>query len=957
MTCLNNVYFYIVLFFLTIISACTQAQEYTRGEDTVRLLDFNRNTGTSLPEEEFISKARWIWFPEIAGINAVKQNRYFRKKMNISGEIKDGTLCIAADDGYDIYINGTHVEKHSGGRWKNVIDLKDYFKNGDNIIAVRVLNNGGAAGLICKGDILLSSGCKIGIYSNSEWKVSKELQENGWLFYEYDDTAWFSPRILGDVSSAPWCEYLDFQLFMTDNEYAVYKKSIEKQEIEFFAIVKKLEKERKPIVKVGYINNSPYISINDKHYPPVFKKETFYLTRGRFDLQTARCFKNLKAAEINIYGVDLDLKSMWLTPDQIDFKKIDNLLLKILSINSESYFILGVSLDPPDWWLKLHPDELIEYATSSIANDTDPIGRYPNASLASRVWQEETGGILKKIIQHFDELSLGKRIIAYQPNYGVYNEWHYYGMAKDMPDTGKAMTREFRIWLKNNYSNVTFIQNAWRDYKVNFDNATVPSMVERLKMGCVSLRNPSTEQKVLDYYYCHQKVVKECLLYFDKIVKKETQNRLLAGNYYGYLFGGVSYPPEGCHSEFEKVLEDPNVDYLAAPYCYGYFREMGESGQIRTVSESYRIRKKLHIMEADTRTYLADTSDNKQVSDLSGTIASLQRDFCNAFVHGSGMWWYPFNDNWYDDNEIFNCLKTAQAISVAHLENDKSSISEVVVVCDFENVIYTSYARTPIFLQNALVNGVIKELSHTGVPFDSILLSDIGHSGLPDYKVYIFLNTIFLKKETREMIDKLKGNGKTILWLYAPGAITETEISEKAASELIGMKIKYINEKTKLITQINSIVNPVTLNLQNVSFPSEGMYAVTDGPIFYVDDNTATVLGNIKYGDRLLPSLAIKQFNDYNVIYCSTPFISRAILRNIFKFAGIHSYINSDDIIYVNKSYFTIHTKNGGTKKINLTRKYSSVKELFSNKTIGSNLSSFEIEMKPSSTMLFNMIQ
>lgn len=906
---------------------------------------------------EAMLKVKWIWYPENPAVDAVQQSRYFRKIIKIGDNIEKAAIRITADDRLELLaINGNILNKDESkiaDEWKIIrnYDLKDYLKKGDNVIVIKVKNTGGYAGLICRGEIVLASGKTIELFSDSDWKVSKVPDKN-WDSVDFDDSAWVNASVIGDATVVPWSASMKPDAFMTAEEKMAEKEKRAAFHAKFAVFEKELEKEKKPVVKVGCVKNSPAIMINDKPMPPVF-----YRTHSNIgvDPTYSRQYENFGKAGINLYAIGFAMNDFWLAPGKYDFSACEDNIRKILAINGSGYILLGVRLEAPGWWIKTNKDELVGYATGDPDPGADQLGRYIAASLASEIWKKETGEAVRSLVKYLENRPVGKRIIGYRVDYGVYTEWHYYGMAGDMPDTGKAMTGRFKKWLREKYSNdVKLLRESWGDTNVSFESATVPSKEERWKFGCMSLRNPSTDKKDLDYYYCHKDAVSECMLYLDGVVKNETQGRLLCGNYYGYFFT-MHYPAEGHHLDIEKVLHSSNVDYLCAPYCYDpRSRRIGGDGRSRTICDTYNLHKKLHIVEVDVRTHLAASDGNKYVDDITGSISLIRRDFCNAFIHGLGIYWVDMvvDKPWYDDVEIMNTIKEVQGISLSTIKTDKSSVSEVALVCDPESINYASYPAQPIYIADSLINGVMHELSRTGVPFDTILLSDIKNKELPDYKVYIFLNSFYLEQPKRDMINEVvRKKGKTAVWFYADGFINEKGISEKYISDLTGIKVKYIEEKMQQTIKITNRSHNITKKLEEgYVLPS----TVNNGPIFYVEDPSAITLGCIKHDNKDLPGLVVKKSKDWTSIYCSIPFISRHILRGIFNDAGVHQYIDTEDIINVNKSFLSIHTKDGGKKKVVLSSPRK-IKELFTKKDIGNNLASFEIEMEPVSTLLFQI--
>lgn len=88
---------------------------------------------------------------------------------------------------------------------------------------------------------------------------------------------------------------------------------------------------------------------------------------------------------------------------------------------------------------------------------------------------------------------------------------------------------------------------------------------------------------------------------------------------------------------------------------------------------------------------------------------------------------------------------------------------------------------------------------HTGAGFDTYLLSDLDR--MPEYKCYVFLNPLRLTDAHRKTIEtKLKKNGKTLVWIHAPGILDETGIQPRRVAEITGisMKIEEASRRPKI---------------------------------------------------------------------------------------------------------------------------------------------------------------
>jgi beta-galactosidase len=77
-------------------------------------------------------------------------------------------------------------------------------------------------------------------------------------------------------------------------------------------------------------------------------------------------------------------------------------------------------------------------------------------------------------------------------------------------------------------------------------------------------------------------------------------------------------------------------------------------------------------------------------------------------------------------------------------------------------------------------------------------------------------------------------------------------------------------------------------------------------------------------------------------------------LRDIWKKAGVHLYIKNDDVFYAGNNWLCIHTVKGGKRTIKLPF-YAQVIEADSHNIIADSISSFDVKLKPKSTIILRI--
>lgn len=149
-------------------------------------------------------EAQWIWSPAYEKEQAPEGTCYFRKTFSL-GAPENGTVQIACDDSYDLYVNGRHVG--SGQNWKvlDVYDITKYLAQGLNTVAIKAVNTTqGSAGLVARVVVKQQGNTHVDYSTDATWKTAlKEFP--AWQKSRCDDTQWLAARSFGALGGTlPW---------------------------------------------------------------------------------------------------------------------------------------------------------------------------------------------------------------------------------------------------------------------------------------------------------------------------------------------------------------------------------------------------------------------------------------------------------------------------------------------------------------------------------------------------------------------------------------------------------------------------------------------------------------------------------------------------------------------------------------------------------------------------------
>ncbi len=160
---------------------------------------------------------QWIWSPEHKLGDIPQASCYFRKTIHLPAEGR-GFVEIAADDVYELHVNGKMIG--SGGGWQKMTrhDVTEQLKEGKNVVAVKVTNrNGDSGGLVALVVIESEQGQPRRYVSNQTWRTSLKVLPM-WDSVTYRDGRWDAAQSFGAYGQAqPWSSPTNSPSHLTSN--------------------------------------------------------------------------------------------------------------------------------------------------------------------------------------------------------------------------------------------------------------------------------------------------------------------------------------------------------------------------------------------------------------------------------------------------------------------------------------------------------------------------------------------------------------------------------------------------------------------------------------------------------------------------------------------------------------------------------------------------------------------
>lgn len=624
----------------------------------------------------------------------------------------------------------------------------------------------------------------------------------------------------------------------------------------------------------------------------------------------------------------------------------------LLAYNPQAFFLPRIFTTAPQWWVEANPGELCRYSNGQTYSYRDGRRVEPRESMASQKYLREIGEAYGEAIRQLLEADYGNRLMGIHVAGGPWGE-HFHWDAfshTDKPaasDISEPMRLALVEYLKKKYDNdVERVRKAWNDDALTFDTVRVPGLEKRVETTAGAWRDPTKSRAVMDYFECHNEVVVRMIDHFCRIVKEESDGKLLTSVFYGYT-QDEEWPIECDHRAIGKLLRLDSVDVLSAPHTYRR-RRLGEDATSRQYLASAALHGKLFIDEGDDQTHLERQKKRPDfrahARNMEESQTFLYREFGNMVTHGMGLWYMDLNDCFFRDDTLIETLGRMKKWGDASMRLPRDGSAQVALISAPESEFYLGYRQSPENeISDALYQLQIAELSRVGAPYDWYLIDDLETIKDREYKVYIFLDCFCLTDQQRKTVESLRSDNRTLIWFYAPGYASQESLSQERMENLTGFRFEQ-NEKG-LLQGVTASGQTLGLHkVQKTLFtvpPEEGVSCLATG---LEELQSKTVVARRDYGDWIS-------------VFSAIPGISSALLRDLYVEAGVHVYSDSDDVLSANRSWLMLHTRSAGTKTVHLPRLYQRVTEITREEVVGENLSSFSIDLPQHVTAIFMLEQ
>ncbi|NLY01274.1 MAG: hypothetical protein GXY83_34725 [Rhodopirellula sp.] len=684
---------------------------------------------------------------------------------------------------------------------------------------------------------------------------------------------------------------------------------------------------------VRTIDGQPTLLINGEPTPPMLHLMTFWRPTTSYNGDFGRADMHIHVCPIVFSPYLADGTHLWKAKGEYDFAKADEVLMYALRADPDGYLVPDiVMLGLYPGWGDQHQGEVCQDIEGNRAIGKSVHNTRYGAALAdakefwcpslySQAFRDDGSQLVRDYIAHLKQTPLWKAVVGFTITGGDDGQFSSYRRSgpDHEPDYSPAARRDFGRLLRERYGDDAALRAAWHDPEVTFDTVSLPSPEERRAAG-QTFRDPATDTRIADYARFLSEGTCDTVRAFAGAAKDAAGKPVFTTTYWGAHVMGTSLN----HFGSRRLMSTPEIDIIHAPAGYGPWRRLGQSGCNHTTPGSLRLHNKICLQELDLRTFTHGYRDEAWrmfiawAENLDEFVAINRREMGLMMACGMGCWYYDMSGGWFHDEGIMQDIAGIHAGYRAGLANVTDWHPDMAVFADEESSHWLAEGMRQVIFSS--LNTQRAALNTSGVPYDRYITDDLTHPDMGDYKIYVFLNAYRLTDAHVAAIDGLKRDGKTLVFMYAPGYVADDGLSIERTSRLVGMRLACSQVATAMAGEAMPVEHPLGDGLLPVQGSSHAAK-------FWVDDTEAVVLG--RYIDGGEASLAARDFGAWRSVYVAIPgSLGPDLLHNIARWSDAYVASVPGDSIYTNGHLLCVHGVMGGRKQIALPHRATVMNEL-----------------------------
>lgn len=669
--------------------------------------------------------------------------------------------------------------------------------------------------------------------------------------------------------------------------------------------------------------------------------------------------RQLREAGLRFFVIDTDSGAK--TPDET-WEMFRGRADKILAAVPDAWIMARV------WFSNVGEDFVAQYPEALLTGPTGitdwgtPSGRATHHVRPNGLneWRRYCGAKLYEFMHRLGASPYAPRLVGV--HVGALNTgewWLYKGKGDPGWDYSRTRLDAFRLFLERKYGPAPGALAAAWGVDVSLDRVALPSLEER------RVWPPRPCGPVSDYNQVLNLPVTNAARYFAAIIKAASHRRCLAG---AEIHAGLHCFPTNGTVFLTQLLDCPDIDLLGGPASYDG-RGQGSSPLFRECSASLARHGKLWFNEGDYRTHTVYGTGHigDPPPDPAGTIEVLRREFCRAATKGYVSYLMDFGWNWFYDRDVIRTVGECERLRDVMTEAGLERHAEIAAVADQESQLYYNYFGTPLKLRAGI-------LDRLGAEVDFYELRDfLADDTFRRYKMVVFLNVCALSAAERAALERVKSDGRLLLWMHTPGVINLSRRGGDPDADLEALT------GLRLATG-RPVQGPIRLQdgayarLFASALPGGSLY---DGPGAEVrqtvplrDTSLSDCCGPMQAGNALADiacvdpeavslgldaagecRLALRRHEQWTSVYTASCLLRPEILTGLARLAGCHVYLDTNDVLFAAGRFVAVHAVTAGDKRLRLPAP-TDVIELFTRQVLGRQVDEVVLPMRWGETRL-----
>lgn len=450
-------------------------------------------------------------------------------------------------------------------------------------------------------------------------------------------------------------------------------------------------------------------------------------------------------------------------------------------------------------------------------------------------------------------------------------------------------------------------RKAWREWMIrqgNDDPIDIPAMSVREHITHDLLRDPRKDALAVAYWKFCSRQIGGTITHFAARAQETLKHRALLGVYYGYILElAQGRLISEAQLDYERVFASKDLDFFLAPATYQN-RPMGGASAALAPVGTIKRNKKIFLHEIDHRTHTANFDPTRKSGKSVGygsfnawrnsteSIAGLRREFAFALIENLSVWWFDMWGGWYDDPDVFEALKQMCGIWKRFEKVDTKSTSQAAMIVDPESAFYLDQSDPRVA---ELMCRQRFNLAAAGTPHEIYSFGDLADMDTSRFKLILLPNLYVLDNKKLDILRrKVLCDDKTVAWIDRPGVIFNNRYNIRNVKKLTGLSAES----------------------SEIAFKHQGNWTSVLAP-----------LGKLQGG----------------------------VLGDIAGKARCHIYSDCNEPLCANNRLISLHTAVGGKRVFRLPRRYSRIRELFSDRIVAEDTDTFEDNLDNPSTVLYEL--